>query len=292
MSDEARYLDGSRIPGTMYEVRRLIARGSSSDIYEVQTTADHIFAMKVQSMPVEEETGDRLRGLPEHPNLVKPRSLGVTSEMHPRPIFLMDRLVGRSMRTIPCIRPAGQPWGWAAFNAVRDVTPVCAALVSLHDARQVHGALSGRKVFAHFDGDRIVMKLFVSLSSRPCDEDSQYWSPEIVCDGKPDVRSDVFAFGAFLFHLLDGRPPFLGEASGRHERLVQLRRPRSFALGLGLPQPLPKLIDACLEYEPKNRPPTMWNVLNELQSIDWRRFVPNEPDDTGPLPAADGGSSR
>ncbi|MGE5049408.1 MAG: serine/threonine-protein kinase, partial [Deltaproteobacteria bacterium] len=55
----------------------------------------------------------------------------------------------------------------------------------------------------------------------------EYASPE-QCEERADLdaRADVYSFGAVLFHMCAGRPPFTGEAQAVREAQVGLRPPR------------------------------------------------------------------
>jgi serine/threonine-protein kinase len=75
-----------------------------------------------------------------------------------------------------------------------------------------------------------------------------YMSPE-QCrgSGEVDARSDVYAFGCLLFHMLTGRPPFVGEASGdlvvAH---LEQEPPPPSQFASGLPPAVDALVLRCL----------------------------------------------
>src|SRR5215475_4253757 len=82
-----------------------------------------------------------------------------------------------------------------------------------------------------------------------------YMSPE-QCrgSGEVDARSDVYAFGCLLFHLITGRPPFVGDASG--ELIVahlQEQPPAASQLVPGLPAEVDGLLQCCLAKAPEDR---------------------------------------
>jgi eukaryotic-like serine/threonine-protein kinase len=91
-----------------------------------------------------------------------------------------------------------------------------------------------------------------------------YMSPE-QCrgSGEVDARSDVYAFGCLLFHLLTGRPPFVGEASGD---LVVAHLEREPPPPSGFAPELPPAVDAlvlrCLAKSPGER----FASMTELQA--------------------------
>jgi len=105
-----------------------------------------------------------------------------------------------------------------------------------------------------------------------------YMSPE-QCrgSGHVDHRSDVYAFGCLLFHLITGRPPFIGEASG--ELIVaHLQEPPPAASQFvpGLPEAVDALLASCLAKSPDERFASMealGTALGEL-AVDAEAFAP------------------
>ena len=96
-----------------------------------------------------------------------------------------------------------------------------------------------------------------------------------------DSRTDIFAFGAILYHLLTGRPPFVGSAleilhqtvSGSpspptdiirqtpHDDRVSTRRL------LTIPRRLEDICMQCLERERNKRPTTLDQVALVLEQL-------------------------
>lgn len=88
-----------------------------------------------------------------------------------------------------------------------------------------------------------------------------------------DRRTDVYSLGATLFHLLAGRPPFVGERNVEllmktvHEEAPLLRR-----LEATIPADLETIVAKCLEKEPQRRYESAQALV-----VDLRSFLAGEP---------------
>lgn len=83
-----------------------------------------------------------------------------------------------------------------------------------------------------------------------------YWAPEIRGNGTVSVQSDVFSFGATLFHLVTGQRPVDG----------QNLDPWSY--GFRCAPALRDVILLCTQTDPKARP-TMRQVIRALDGESW-----------------------
>lgn len=81
-------------------------------------------------------------------------------------------------------------------------------------------------------------------------------SPELMDGGVSDVRSDVFALGAVLYHLLTGSMPFPAATWGALREQVERGPPPPSATSPGIPRALDQLVLAALSADPERRPPS------------------------------------
>ena len=98
----------------------------------------------------------------------------------------------------------------------------------------------------------------------------QYMAPEVIRGkGAPDPRSDLYAFGAVAYFLLTGRHVFEAKSVVQmcSMHLTQKPVPPSVKVD-GLSDELERLVLACLEKKPKERPET----AREIQS--WLEVLP------------------
>jgi tRNA A-37 threonylcarbamoyl transferase component Bud32 len=94
-----------------------------------------------------------------------------------------------------------------------------------------------------------------------------YMAPEQARDSRAaDVRSDIYALGATLFHLLTGTVPFPGgtpaEKLRRHE---EEPAPPVTAVREGVPPGLERLVARMLAKRPQDRPQTPAEVIRRLR---------------------------
>ena len=73
-----------------------------------------------------------------------------------------------------------------------------------------------------------------------------YMSPEQARGRAVDRRADIWAFGAVLFEMLSGRPPFDGETSIELLGSVMHKEPAWGLLPAGTPPPIRHLLRHCL----------------------------------------------
>jgi serine/threonine-protein kinase len=92
-----------------------------------------------------------------------------------------------------------------------------------------------------------------------------YMSPEQIL-GKPvDFRTDIYAFGGSVFHLLSGEPPFIeGEVLYHHVHTP----PRELGdLRPDVPLALQNIVMRCLSKEPDQRFQKPEEILDALRSV-------------------------
>ncbi len=80
-----------------------------------------------------------------------------------------------------------------------------------------------------------------------------YMSPEQARGQPVDKRADIWAFGCVLYEMLAGSSPFAGESISDVIAHVLAREPDWKALPASVPRPLVRLMQRCMEKDPKRR---------------------------------------
>ena len=80
-----------------------------------------------------------------------------------------------------------------------------------------------------------------------------YMSPEQARGKTVDKRTDIWAFGCVLYEMLTARPAFAGETSSDTIVAILEREPDWSALPAQTPPSIRRLLQRCLEKDPKRR---------------------------------------
>jgi Tol biopolymer transport system component len=91
---------------------------------------------------------------------------------------------------------------------------------------------------------------------------ASYMSPEQAKGAPADQRSDFFSFGAVLYEMLAGRPPFKGDTVPEILASVLVREADFAALPSNLNPRLYDLLKRCLDKNPKQR----WQAAGDLRA--------------------------
>src|SRR5262249_26627847 len=95
-----------------------------------------------------------------------------------------------------------------------------------------------------------------------------YMAPEQIRGDAVDARTDLFALGIILYELASGRRPFLGATPADVSSSILRDRPAPLSsAGPDLPPDLERIVERCLEKEPRARFQTALDVGNELRRL-------------------------
>ncbi len=95
-----------------------------------------------------------------------------------------------------------------------------------------------------------------------------YMAPEQIRSGIVDARSDLFALGIILYELTTGQRPFSGETPADvSSAILRDVPPPVLSLRADLPRDLNRIVERCLEKDPRDRFQTARDVMNELRYI-------------------------
>jgi WD40 repeat protein len=267
-----------------YELLEQLARGGMGVIYRArQRDLDRIVAVKLLLLGprASPDFVKRFRaeasaaaGL-HHPNIVAIHQVGVHQGEHYLAMDLVDGPdLAKFIKDQPL--PARQAAGYLKTIAEaihyahergilhRDLKPSNVLIDSNDQPRVTDFGLAKR-----FDGDSSL-----TLSGQVLGSPS-YMPPEQAGTTRHKVgrRSDVYSLGAMLYHMVVGRPPFVGE--GLNQTLDQVLNHEPISprlLNPAVPRDLETICLKCLEKEPARRFQTAQALADELG-----RFLRDEP---------------
>ena len=193
-----------------------------------------------------------------HPHLVAVHDYGELADG--TPYFTMEHVEGRDLAADRPMTEA-EVAGW--------LPGVGAALAFLHAHGYVHGDLKPGNVRVRPDGTPKLMDLgLLTRSGRaggPIRGTLAYLAPEAIRQGAVDARTDLYALGAVLYHLLAGRPPFAEADTLALLRSHLERRPEPLAAHAPAASPaMQRLVAALLAKDPAERPASVAEALGAL----------------------------
>jgi len=239
---------------------RKIGEGSYGEVYQAHDTwLDHPVALKLLKPEAESrvQPSDLLH---EARKLARVRHINVVTvhgadRHHGRVGFWMDFIDGE---TLAARVSKGRMSSGEATSVGQEV---CRALAAVHRANIIHRDVKAQNVMRAHDGGRIILMDFgagqftddPSLGKR-AQGTPLYLSPEVLRGEDATVRSDIYAAGVLMFHLVTGRFPVEAasptdllemHARGRRRRLRD-ERP-------DLPESFIAIVERAIDPDPARR---------------------------------------
>jgi Serine/threonine protein kinase len=149
-------------------------------------------------------------------------------------------------------------------HLLRYAAQIASALAAAHRDGIVHGPLNPAAIFVSPQRDVKIHDFgFPVLEPPPESEEgrqalfgaaSPYVSPEQIHGSPPDIRSDIFSFGALLFHLTTGRPAFKAPTIADTWKAILEDEPKPISqITSRAPLGMDKLLERCLRKSPQRR---------------------------------------
>ncbi|WP_131773898.1 serine/threonine-protein kinase, partial [Protofrankia symbiont of Coriaria myrtifolia] len=208
-----------------------------------------------------------------HPNIISVFDAGTTRDG--RPYIAMEYVSGGSLADR--LADAGR---LDADEVLRVGAQVADALVTAHRHGVLHRDLKPANIMIRESGTAVLSDFGIAVVENAAENTTasvaftpRYASPEVLQGGEHSVASDIFGFGATLFTLLAGQPPFTGRMPTQLLREMLAGPPPALPdeLADNVPDELVALVRRTLAAAPDQRPATAAGVLAELRAIEAAR---------------------
>ena len=197
----------------------------------------------------------------QHPSIVRLLDAGVDE----RPYLVMELLDGETLEHR--LERTGR---LVVSEALGVLEALCSALATAHAAGVIHRDVKAANVMVC--ADRIVLVDFgiarlIDDAATPLTETHtavgtpSCMAPEQIEGKRADARTDIYALGSLLFHMLAGEPPFYDPSPTMTQYLHQhARRPRVSAVA-AVPELLDGVIARAMAIDPAQRYDAVFAVL-------------------------------
>ncbi|MCA8915836.1 MAG: protein kinase [Planctomycetes bacterium] len=278
-----------------YEVLARVARGGMGVVYRARHVyIDKIVALKVLDPALAKRADliERFRteaqslARVEHENVVKVIDILEDKGVH---FIVMDFAEGTNLRVL--VKENGRMSGEQLLSVARQTAE---ALYAAHREGILHRDIKPENLIMNSRGRCKLADFGLAGDLRLISEGHEgplnfgtpaYSAPEVLRRMVPDKRSDIFSFGATMYYLATGEPPF-GQTGAQ---AIMLRQKQGAELLDGrrpdLPPKFTQLLMDCIKYHPKDRPASFMEVLEALpKRMVTRRIAatgtgPTEPTD-------------
>jgi serine/threonine protein kinase len=272
-------------PGTMagaYVLKKELASGGGGTVYEAQhRILGRRAAVKVLRRQLAASAQMNARFLQEaravnmikHPNIVDILDFGDLPDG--RPFYVMELLEGIDLRSILTERGRFPP-----AEVLEILEPVCSALQAAHDLGIVHRDLKASNIFIGTAGDKRLIKLLdfgIAKLMRPEGGEggltvvgtrlgtSYTMAPEQIRGDAVDPRTDIYALGVVLYHLLTGQYPFRAETMTDIERQHLEAPPPRPSQAAPVSPALDAVVLRCMEKSAERRYPSARAFIEALR---------------------------
>jgi len=270
-----------------YRIVSKIASGGMGSVYLARDTKlERSIALKVLPADVASDPGVLARFRQEaraiaavnHPNIVVIHSVEEVGETN---FITMELIEGRTLSDIM----ADQAIDLTFFFEI--AVPLASALEAAHAQGVTHRDLKPANIMITHAGQLKVLDFGLAKMVRPGSEDPaedartetliaedlilgtpNYMSPEQVRSGPADNRSDIFAVGAVMYHLVTGQRPFKGQTATEIMAAVLRDTPvPAVTVNPNCPPQLSSLIERCLVKDPGKRFQDVSEVRIQLEEV-------------------------
>jgi serine/threonine protein kinase len=259
-----------------YEIEGLIGNGTYGVVYRCKDRhLGRTVAVKMMNRTTTEDRDMRRffsesRNLASlnHPNIIQIYRLG---EFNDAPYIVMEYLTGQTLREV--FRDALPPLS----RSLEILRQAANGLGAMHDQGILHRDLSTNNIMLTDAGGVKILDLGLSKDARvPPSLYSQnslagtitFIAPEIANGEPASYASDIFSFGVVLYEAVTGRNPFHAEHVMAMLYNTVNRPPEPIESILpGAPEELSRLVSACLEKDPGDRPRNIHEIETTLAGI-------------------------
>jgi serine/threonine protein kinase len=290
MAQRAReYQSGERLPGTVYEVVRLIGAGGMGTVYDVvDTTIGKRYVLKTlhPQLGTRDDLARRMQkeartlGRLNHTNIVEVITAGVSGDELRLPYYVMERLNGQSLRLV--LEKKGQLELPHAYQIGIDLLD---ALDHAHGEGVIHRDVKPDNIFLHRTlAGMTVTKLIdfgiQSLIDATTRETAgrfvgtlRYAAPEQLRGEPATPKVDIYAAGLVLYEMIAGRGPFDDEVEPHAIGAAHMHLPApALSAFVDVPREIEDLVMAALAKSAEARPADAFSFASSLRNL--KRALP------------------